>query len=81
MQQLRDWLAGLHGIDAQQSIEWRAIISGPKQPPKAAKRRAHSNTMDFAFVITMHDTTTCASPRCDANHRRIVIGARARHQA
>jgi len=67
-QHSRDWLAGLQGIDAQQFIE-RAIISGPKQPPNAAKRRAQSNRMDFAFVIRTHDSTIRALPRCDVCHR------------
>lgn len=79
MQQLRDWLAGLHGIELQQFIE-RPIISGPKQPPRLAKSRAHSNRMDFAFVIRMHGTTIRVFLRCDVCHIFILLSARSVHQ-
>lgn len=76
MQQLRDWLSGLHGVDVQHFIDARPIIRGPKQPPTLAKRIAHSIRMDFAFIIKTDDTTTRISMRCDINHTRVATSAK-----
>ena len=67
MQQLIDRGAGLQGIDEQQAIDCRAI-SGPKQPPNVAKRKANSNTMGLALLITQHITTRSSICFCDNNH-------------
>jgi hypothetical protein len=73
-QQFRDWLAGAQGIEAQQSIECVAAMSGPKQPPKLAKRNADNSRMGFAFLITTDDTTNRVLIRCDTNHILLILG-------
>jgi len=66
-QQLIERDAGLHGIDEQQDIDCRAI-SGPKQPPNVAKRKANSNTMGLALRITVNHITNSGFRRCDIHH-------------
>ena len=56
---------GWHGIDAQQSMERIPAISGPTQPPRLAKRSAHSNRMGFAIFITGNDTTPRKTTYCE----------------
>ena len=68
MQQLRDWLAGAHGIEAQQLIECIPAINGPKQPPKLANRRTPISRMGFAFFIGNDVITPCLSSCCDTCH-------------
>jgi len=76
VQQFRDGLVGLHGIEAQQSIERVAAISGPKHPPRVAKRNAHSSRMGLAFLITTHHNTTRRTQCCDRYHNPRIFSPR-----